>query len=76
VITLDRPNMIEVTEGAAYLVPDGKAETLTGALRAVLHDPARSADLRRRGLERTRELTWAAMAQRSMDVLWSVATSS
>ena len=76
VITLDRPNMIEVTEGAAYLVPDGKAETLTGALRTVLHDPALHGDLRRRGLERTRELTWAAMAQRSMDVLWSVATSS
>lgn len=74
VITLDRPNMIEVTEGAAYLVPDGRAETLTAALRAVLHDPALHADLRRRGLERTRALTWSAMAQRSLNVLWSVAT--
>jgi glycosyltransferase involved in cell wall biosynthesis len=74
VITLDRPNMIEVTEGAAYLVPDGRTETLTGALRAVLHDPSLHADLRRRGLERTRALTWSAMAQRSLDVLWSVAT--
>ena len=66
--------MIEVTEGAAYLVPDGRAETLTGALRAVLRDPALHADLRRRGLDRTRSLTWSAMAQRSLDVLWSVAT--
>jgi alpha-1,3-rhamnosyl/mannosyltransferase len=74
VITLDRPNMVEVTEGAAYLVPDGRTETLTGALRAVLHDPALHADLRRRGLDRTRTLTWGAMAQRSLDVLWSVAT--
>jgi len=74
VITLDRPNMIEVTEGAAHLVPDGQTETLTAALRAVLHDPARHAELRRRGLERTRALTWRSMAQRSLDVLWSVAT--
>lgn len=74
VITLDRPNMIEVTEGAAHLVPDGRTETLTAALRAVLHDQGRHADLKRRGLERTRALTWSAMAQRSLDVLWSVAT--
>src|SRR5215207_5319518 len=74
VITLDRPNMVEVTEGAAHLIPDGQTETLTAALRAVLHDPARHADLRGRGLERTRALTWSAMAQRSLDVLWSVAT--
>jgi glycosyltransferase involved in cell wall biosynthesis len=74
VITLDRPNMVEVTEGAAYLIPDGEMETLTRALRAALRDPALHADLRRRGLERTRALTWSAMAQRSLDVLWSVAT--
>ncbi len=74
VITLDRPNMIEVTEGAAHLVPDGRTETLTTALRAVLADPTRHAELRRRGLERTRALTWNAMAERSLDVLWSVAT--
>lgn len=76
VITLDRPNMIEVTEGAAHLVPDGRTETLTEAMRAVLLDPAWHAELRRRGLARTRELTWSAMAQRSLDVLWSVATGS
>ena len=74
VITLDRPNMIEVTEGAAHLVPDGQTETLTAAMRAVLHDPMRHADLRRRGLERTRTLTWSAMAERSLEVLWAVAT--
>jgi glycosyltransferase involved in cell wall biosynthesis len=76
VITLDRPNMIEVTEGAAHLIPDGRTDTLATALRAVLHDSARYADLRRRGLERTRALTWSAMAQRSLDVLWSVASSA
>jgi glycosyltransferase involved in cell wall biosynthesis len=74
VITLDRPNMTEVTDGAAHLVPDGRSETLGAAMRAVLLDPARQADLRRRGLERTRTLTWSAMAERSLDVLWTVAT--
>jgi len=76
VITLDRPNMTEVTEGAAFLVPDGRTETLTAAMRAVLLDAAQHADLRRRGLERTRPLTWTAMAERSLDVLWSVATTN
>ena len=75
VITLDRPNMIEVTEGAAHLVPDGHTETLTAAMRAVLLDRERHAELRRRGLARTRTLTWSAMAERSLDVLWTVATS-
>ena len=76
VITLDRPNMIEVTEGAAHLVPDGRTETLTAALRAVLHDPGDMPTSGVAGLERTRALTWSAMAQRSLDVLWSVATGS
>src|SRR5215217_5893026 len=48
VITLDRPNMVEVTEGAAYLVPNGRTETLTGAMRAVLGNPALHAELRAR----------------------------
>jgi alpha-1,3-rhamnosyl/mannosyltransferase len=75
VITLDRPNMVEVTEGAAYLVPDGRTETLTGAMRAVLGDPILHADLRRRGLARTSVLTWSQMAQQSLDVLWETATA-
>jgi len=74
VITLDRPNMVEVTEGAAYLVPDGRTETLTAAMRAVLGNAPLHADLRARGLERTRVLTWSHMAQQSLDVLWSVAS--
>jgi len=74
VITLDRPNMVEVTEGAAYLVPDGRTETLTGAMRAVLGNPSLHADLRGLGLERTRVLTWSHMAQQSLDVLWTVAS--
>lgn len=74
VITLDRPNMVEVTEGAALLVPDGRTETLARAMREVLEDPARQAEMRKRGLERTSALTWAAAAQRTLDVLWSVAT--
>jgi glycosyltransferase involved in cell wall biosynthesis len=67
--------MVEVTEGAAYLVPDGRTETLTGAMRAVLGDPILHADLRRRGLARTSVLTWSQMAQQSLDVLWETATA-
>jgi glycosyltransferase involved in cell wall biosynthesis len=76
VITLDRPNMVEVTEGAAYLVPDGRTETLTGAMRAVLGNATLHSDLRHRGLARTRVLTWSHTAQQSLDVLWAIASGS
>jgi alpha-1,3-rhamnosyl/mannosyltransferase len=76
VITLDRPNMVEVTDGAAHLVPDGSTPTLARAMREVLGNDARQQEMRRRGLERTSELTWSAMAQQTLDVLWGVASGT
>ena len=76
VITLDRPNMVEVTDGAAFLVPDGSTPTLARAMREVLGSDARQEDMRRRGLERTSGLTWSAMAQQTLDVLWGVASGT
>ncbi len=76
VITLDRPNMVEVTAGAAVLVPDGSAQTLARAMREVLNSRRRQEEMRRRGLDRTSVLTWSAMARQTMDVLWNVASGT
>jgi glycosyltransferase involved in cell wall biosynthesis len=76
VITLDRPNMVEVTEGAALLVPDGSTPTLARAMREVLGSATRQDELRRRGLERTSRLTWTTTAQQTLDVLWGVASGT
>jgi glycosyltransferase involved in cell wall biosynthesis len=76
VITLDRPNMVEVTEGAALLVPDGRTETLARAMREVLGNSQRQEAMRKRGLERTSVLTWTSAARTTLDALWSVATGS
>ena len=73
VITLDRPNLVEVTAGAAKLIPDGRRESLRAAMGELLADPAARAELRRRGLARTRELTWARTARATMDALWEAA---
>lgn len=75
VITLDRPNMVDVTNGAAFLIPDGSTNTLLSALREVLGSRTRQQEMRRRGLERTNELTWSAVAQTTLNVLWNVATA-
>jgi glycosyltransferase involved in cell wall biosynthesis len=69
VITLDRPNLVEVTDGAAFLIPDGSRERLRESIGTVLGDPALRADLRRRGLGRARHLTWERTARVTMDAL-------
>jgi glycosyltransferase involved in cell wall biosynthesis len=72
VITLDRPNLVEVTGGAAYLIPDGSREGLRRAIGAVLGDQDLRDSLRRKGLERSQQLTWAKTARATMDALWDV----
>jgi glycosyltransferase involved in cell wall biosynthesis len=72
VITLDRPNLVEVTGGAAYLIPDGSREGLRRAIGAVLGGQDLRDSLRRKGLERSQQLTWAKTARATMDALWDV----
>lgn len=72
VITLDRPNLVDVTAGAAYLIPDGSRENLTNAIGLLLGDSARRDELRWQGIERARELTWEKTASLTMAALWEV----
>jgi glycosyltransferase involved in cell wall biosynthesis len=72
VITLDRPNLVEVTAGAAHLIPEGSRESLRRAIATVLGDATLRDDLRERGLTRASQLTWANTARGTMDALWEV----
>lgn len=72
VVTADCCAMPEVCGGAAELCPPDDLPALVDRLAAVLTDPARAADLRRRGLERVGRFRWAdtaaAMAKRLDDI--------
>jgi alpha-1,3-rhamnosyl/mannosyltransferase len=52
----------ELAGGAAPLFPAHNAEALAGVLLELLRDPARRADLARRGLARAAQLTWQQTA--------------
>lgn len=66
VLTTRRLALPEVGgDAVAYSEPD--AESLEKAIRALLHDDHRRADLRRRGLVRATEFTWAASARQHLE---------
>lgn len=65
----------EVVGDAGLLVDPGDPEALADALVRVLSDSALAADLRRRGLERTREFTWERTADAFAEVFEEVTRS-
>jgi len=64
VVASDSGALRDVVGGAGTLVPPGDAPALARALAVVLDDPERAARMRAAGLERAREYTWAAIAER------------
>lgn len=64
VVASDSGALRDVVGGAGTLVPPGDAAALARALAVVLDDPERAARMRAAGLERAREYTWAAIAER------------
>ena len=69
VIASDLPALREVAATAAVYAAPGDVDGWAAALRSVLTDPARRADLRRRGLERAKAFGWRQCAQRTLAVL-------
>ncbi len=49
----------EVVDGAGVLLPPDDSGAIVAALSGLLHDPARAADLGRRGMERAAAFTWS-----------------
>ncbi len=62
VITSDAPALVEVGGDATLVVPRGSVAALTDALRSVLGDPTLTADLGRRGRDRSKDFSWDAAA--------------
>jgi len=69
VIASDLPALREVAGPAAVYVRPGDVDGWAAAMRSVLGDPARRADLRQRGLERAKAFGWRQCAQRTLAVL-------
>ena len=69
VIAANTSSLPEVTGDAGLDVPPGDAEAWRAALERVLHEPGLAADLRRRGILRAAEFTWARAASGTWDVL-------
>jgi glycosyltransferase involved in cell wall biosynthesis len=62
VVCSDAAALVEVTDGAAYVVPVDDAVALAEALGEVAHDPALRTRLASAGKARAATLTWAAAA--------------
>lgn len=74
VVVSDRGALPEVV-GDAGIVVEPTVEGVTDGLHAVLDDPGRSAELRRRGPLRARDFTWEAMVDGWVEVLRRAAGS-
>jgi glycosyltransferase involved in cell wall biosynthesis len=68
VVTSADPAVREVTGGAAFEAPVGDVAQLAGAMAAVLTNPERVADERRRSLSRARLFSWRNSARLTRQV--------
>jgi glycosyltransferase involved in cell wall biosynthesis len=72
VVTSNISSLPEVAGGAAVLVDPYDVDSIADGLRRVLADPALAAELRRRGLERAREFSWARSVEKTRQVYQEV----
>jgi glycosyltransferase involved in cell wall biosynthesis len=68
VVTSDRTALPELAADAALIVDPENVDALAEAMRRIVTDPELAADLRRRGLERSRQFSWPETARRTLDV--------
>jgi glycosyltransferase involved in cell wall biosynthesis len=69
VVASNTTSIPEVVEDAGLLCAPGDADAFAGALRRVQQDAALAAELRRRGLARAAEFTWARTAAQLADAI-------
>lgn len=68
VITSNRSSMPEVSGDAAMLVDPEDVDAIASALRRIAYEPGLAEQMRARGLERKKQLTWEAFAQANLDI--------
>jgi glycosyltransferase involved in cell wall biosynthesis len=74
VVTSNVSSLPEVVGDAALLVDPYEPEAIAGAVRMVLTDDALREDLRRQGLARAREFSWARSVARVRQIYAEVGT--
>jgi len=73
VVCSNAASLPEVADAAAVLVDPGSAGELVRAMRDVLRDEELRNRLERRGLQRSRLLSWRETARKTLDVYYEVA---
>jgi alpha-1,3-rhamnosyl/mannosyltransferase len=74
-VAFNNSSLPEIVGDGGVLVPDGDVDAAADAVIAVLRSPALATDLRGRGLERAKCLTWPRCAALTAEVYRSVAPS-
>ena len=69
IITSNANGLLELVGEAAMLVDAGNFDQIGAALERVLGDPALSADLSARGLERSKMFSWERCARETLQIL-------
>jgi glycosyltransferase involved in cell wall biosynthesis len=69
VIAAERGGLADVARGHALMLPDPSAAAIGDGIEHVLTDDAARAELRRRGRERGRSMTWTDTARLTLDSL-------
>jgi glycosyltransferase involved in cell wall biosynthesis len=73
VVTSNVSSLPEVADDAAVLVDPYDVGSIADGMRRVLTDPALAQDLRRKGLVRAREFSWARSVARTLELYKEVA---
>jgi glycosyltransferase involved in cell wall biosynthesis len=73
VISFANSALSEVVAGAGILVPDGDVTAMTAAVRSVLDDPVRHAELSACGLEHARSFSWERSVALHAEIYQAVA---
>jgi glycosyltransferase involved in cell wall biosynthesis len=68
VVVSNVSSLPEVVGDAAVLVDPHDIDSIVDGLRCVLTNPARADDMRRKGLERSREFSWERSVARTLEV--------
>ncbi len=71
VICANASSLPEVVGAAAITLPPDDADAWAGAIRAVLTDDARRAEMRERGIAQARKFSWARCAEETLAVYMS-----
>ncbi len=75
VLTVNQGSLSEFAPGASHLVKDSSVEQLKSGLQEMIFNSSMRNELKEKGLERAKSITWKKTADITMNLLWKVANS-